>query len=207
MARAVATLVFAMLLLLVEPALAQDSLDSATPHTVWHALQAGLGNPVVRIVPLAAAMAVGCLIAAQNKAALLIASYVIASVIGAAAHVGEKGLANLDAFLAVAAAAVGLMVFRTKPLRRDLAFALFAAAGLINGYALGAPIANAQRDPIVAYLIGLAVINTALALVAMYGVRMVSGRAPLHLFVVRLIGAFVIGSAVALLLQRYGGGA
>jgi urease accessory protein len=116
-------------------------------------------------------------------------------------------LPSVDIFVALAVAVLGLMVFRKAALRSDLALALFAAAGLVNGYMLGAPIAYAQRDPILAYLGGLVAINTALALVAMYGVRMLAGRAALQLLVTRMIGAFAIGAAVAVLLQHYSGSA
>ena len=71
--------------------------------------------------------------------------------------------------------ALGLIVFRKAPLRRDVAFALFAAAGLINGYALGETIAGAERTPILAYFIGLAAIQIAIALAVMFGVRMLTG--------------------------------
>jgi urease accessory protein len=177
-----------------------------TPQTAWHGLQSGLGNPVVGIVPLAAALAAGCLAAAQPKAAVLVAAYVVASVIGASAHIGEQGVPNIDIAVGLSVAALGLLVFRSKPLRRDLAFALLAAAGLVIGYALGAPIARAQRDPILAYLAGLAAIHTALVLAAMYGVRMLAARPAPHLFAVRLFGAFAVGSGAAILLQRYAGG-
>ena len=57
--------------------------------------------------------------------------------VGAAAHIGEATVPNAEVFVALRVVALGLIVFRKTPLRRDLAFALFAAAGLINGYALG----------------------------------------------------------------------
>jgi urease accessory protein len=85
--------------------------------------------------------------------------------------------------------------------------ALFVAAGLVNGYALGETIAGAERTPILAYFIGLAAIQSAVALAAMYGVRLLTQRAALHLLAVRVIGAFAVGAGAALLLQRYVTGA
>ena len=79
--------------------------------------------------------------------------------IGAAAHIGEATVPNAEVFVALSVVALGLIVFRKTPLRRDVALALFAAAGLINGYALGETIAGAERTPILAYLIGLAAIQ------------------------------------------------
>ena len=201
--------IFAALLALfaVDPALAHHAMGGTTPTTFGHGLLSGLGHPVIGLDHLAAIVAVGCLAATQPKGALLAAGYVIATVVGAAAHIGEATVPNAEVFVALSVVALGLVVFRKAPLRRDLAFALFAAAGLINGYALGETIAGAERTPIVAYFIGLAAIQTAIALAVMFGVRLLTARAPLQLLAMRVIGAFAVGAGAAILLQRYATGA
>jgi len=193
--------------LAVNPALARHAIGGATPTTFWDGLLSGLGHPVVGLDHLAAIIAVGCLAAMQPKGAWLVVCYVIATVVGATAHIGEATVPNAEVFVALSVVALGLIVFRKAPLRRDLAFALFAACGLINGYALGATIAGAQRTPIVAYFIGLALIQTAIALAIMFGMRLLTTRAQLQLLAVRVIGAFAVGAGAAILLQRYATGA
>jgi urease accessory protein len=191
----------------VDPALAHHPTGGATPTTFWHGLLSGLGHPVIGLDHLAAIIAVGCLAAAHPKGALLAAGYVIATMIGAAAHIGEATVPNAEIFVALSVVALGLIVFRKAPLRRDVAFALFAAAGLINGYALGETIAGAERAPILAYFIGLAAIQIAIALAVMFGVRMLTTRASLQLLAMRVIGAFAVGAGAAIILQRYATGA
>jgi urease accessory protein len=197
----------AALLLIAEPALAHHPMGGTTPTTFWHGLLSGLGHPVIGLDHLAAVLAVGLLAASQPKGALLAAGYVVASMVGAAAHVGEATVPNAEIFVALSVVALGLMLFRRTPLRQDLVFALFAAAGLINGYVLGETIAGAERTPIVAYLIGLAVVQTAIALAVMYGARMLAAREALHLLAMRVIGAFAVGAGAAVILQRYVTGA
>jgi urease accessory protein len=201
------SLIAPVLLLAVNPALAHHPMGSATPVTFWHGLLSGLGHPIIGLDHLAAVIAVGCLAATQPKGALLAAAYVIATVVGAAAHIGEATVPNAEIFVALSVVALGLIVFRKTPLRRDLAFALFAGAGLLNGYALGETIAGAERTPILAYFMGLAAIQTAIALAIMFGVRMLTGRAQLQLLAMRVIGAFAVGAGAAILLQRYATGA
>lgn len=201
------TIVALLALLAVDPALAHHVMDGATPTTFWHGLLSGLGHPVIGLDHLAAVIAVGCLASTQPKGWMPAVGYVIATMIGAAAHIGEATVPNAEVFVALSVVALGLIVFRKMPLRRDLAFALFAAAGLINGYALGETIAGAERAPIVAYFIGLALIQTAIALAVMFGVRLLTERAPLQLLAMRVIGAFAVGAGVAILLQRYATGA
>jgi urease accessory protein len=196
-----------MMLLAADPALAHHAMDGATPVTFWHGLLSGLGHPIIGLDHLAAVIAVGCLAATQPKGATLAAGYVIATVLGAAAHIGEATVPNAEVFVALSVVALGLIVFRKTPLRRDLSFALFAAAGLVNGYALGETIAGAERTPILAYFIGLAAIQTGIALAIMFGVRMLTERAQVQLLAMRVIGAFAVGAGAAVLLQRYAVGA
>lgn len=194
-------------LLVVDPALAHHAMGGATPTTFWHGLLSGLGHPIIGLDHLAAVIAVGCLAATQPRGALLAAGYVAATMIGAAAHIGEATVPNAEVFVALSVVVLGLIVFRKAPLRRDLAFALFTAAGLINGYALGEAIAGAERTPILAYFIGLALIQTAIALAIMFGVRLLTTRAQVQLLAMRVIGAFAVGAGAAILLQRYATGA
>jgi urease accessory protein len=194
-------------LLVADPALAHHVMGGSTPTDFSQGLLSGLGHPVIGLDHLAAIVAVGCLAATQPKGALLAAGYVIATMIGAAAHIGEATVPNAEVFVALSVVALGLVVFRKAPLRRDVAFALFAAAGLINGYALGESIAGAEPTPIVAYFIGLAAIQTAIALAVMFGVRMLTTRASLQLLAMRVIGALAVSAGAAMLLQRYATGA
>ena len=55
--------------------------------------------------------------------------------------------------------------------------------------------------------VGLAAIQTAIALAVMFGVQLLAGRDALQLLVVRTIGAFAVGAGAAVLLQRYATGA
>jgi urease accessory protein len=78
---------------------------------------------------------------------------------------------------------------------------LFAVVGLIHGYALGESIYGAEPAPLYAYLLGLAVIQSAVALGAMGIARLWAARtadvAPL-----RLIGAGIAGIGLAVLMQQ-----
>jgi urease accessory protein len=200
------TIVVAILAALAaaDPALAQVAAGGV-PRTFWQGLQSGLGNPVIGLVHLAAAIAAGCLAAAYPKGATPVIVYVFATLIGAGAHIGERTVANAEVFVALSVVALGLLIFRKNPLRRDITFALFAGVGLLNGYLMGAAIAAAQREPILGYLIGLVAIQIAVGLAVMFGLRALASRAQLQLLAMRVIGAFAVGAGAAMLLQRYAG--
>jgi urease accessory protein len=96
----------------------------------------------------------------------------------------------------------GEVLFRKQPPRLDIAIALFAFAGLVHGYALGESIAGAERTPLYAYFIGLAAIQAAIALAAMYGARMLAARTSGSAAVIRVLGAVVVGIGLAILVQQ-----
>ncbi len=188
------------------PALAHHVMDNKMPVSFTDGLLSGLGHPIIGLDHLAAVIAVGCLAAGQRHGALLAIGYVVAMTIGAAAHIGEATVAGAEIFVALSVVALGLVLLRARSLRTDIAFALFAFAGLVNGYALGESIAGAQPAPVYAYFIGLALIQSAIALVAMQGTRMLAARTTLQPAVIRVLGVAVIAVGLGVLaLQVFSG--
>lgn len=194
--------VVAALAIAIHPALAHHVMGGAMPATFADGLLSGLGHPIIGLDHLAAVIAVGCLAATQSRGAWLIAGYVIAMMIGAAAHIGEATVNGAEIFVAVSVIVLGAVLFRRKPPRLDIAIALFAFAGLVHGYALGESIAGAERAPLYAYFVGLAAIQAAIALAAMYGTRLLAARTAGQVAIVRVLGGVVAGIGLALLVQQ-----
>ena len=190
------------LLLAAEPAFAHHVMGGKMPVTFMDGLLSGLGHPIIGLDHLAAILAVGCLAATDRRGEWLIAGYVIAMMIGVAAHIGEATVNGAEFFVAASVIVLGVVLFRKQPPRLDIAIALFAFAGLVHGYALGESIAGAERTPLYAYFIGLAAIQAAIALAAMYGTRMLVARTSGHAAVIRVLGAVVVGIGLAILVQQ-----
>jgi len=81
------------------------------------------------------------------------------------------------------------------------AVVLFAIVGAIHGYVLGESIYGTERTPLYAYLIGLAVIQGAIALTAAHVTRSLARGSP-DLSAVRLVGAGIAGIGLAILMQQ-----
>ncbi len=190
-----------------EPALAHHVIDGKMPTSSFEGLMSGLGHPIIGLDHLAAVIAVGCLAASQWRGALMVIGYVVAMVIGAAAHIGEATVAGAEIFVALSVVALGLVLVRARPLRLDIAIALFAFAGLVHGYALGESIAGAQPAPLYAYFIGLALIQSAIALAAMQVARMLAARTAFQPTVIRVLGVAVIAVGLGVLVQQIVSGA
>ncbi len=94
---------------------------------------------------------------------------------------------------------LGAIVLTHRLLSAAVALVLFVAVGSIHGYALGESIFGAEQAPLWAYLIGLAVIQSAIALAALSVARLLMQPDALRL---RLVGADIAGIGLAILVQQ-----
>ena len=185
--------------LAAEPALAHHVMDGKMPVTFGEGLLSGLGHPIIGLDHLVALIAVGCLAATQRMGAWLAIGYVVAMMIGAAAHLGEATVPGSEFFVAVSVIALGVLLIRKSPLRLDIVIALFAFTGLAHGYALGESIAGAEQTPLYAYFLGLVVIQSGIVLLAMAAVPLLTARKP---SINRLIGGAVAGIGCGILVMQ-----
>lgn len=185
--------------LVSEPAMAHHLMGGRMPVSFGEGLLSGLGHPVIGLDHLAAVLAIGCLAAAHRAGAALALGFVVAMMLGVAAHLGGTTVPAAELLVALTVIGLGLTLVRNPPPSLATALALFAAAGLVHGYALGESIYGAERSPLFAYLVGLALIQSAIALAAMTVTRMLRQPAGLA---VRLIGAGVAGIGVTFLVQQ-----
>lgn len=185
--------------LAAEPAAAHHLMGGRMPVTFSEGLLSGLGHPVIGLDHFAAVVAVGCLAAAHRAGAVLTLGFVAAMMLGVAVHLGGATVSYGELLVALTVIGLGLAMVRNPPLSAAAALSLFVAAGLVHGYALGESIYGAERAPLAAYLIGLAVIQSAVALAAMSVARLSAGRATM---IVRLAGAGIAGIGLAFLVQQ-----
>jgi len=187
------------LLAAAEPAFAHHLMGGKIPATFGQGILSGLGHPVIGIDHLAAVVAVGCLAAAHRAGALLAIAFVVAMMGGVAVHLHGTTVPADEILVAVSVILLGAIVLSHRDLPVGGALALFVLVGLIHGYALGESIYGAERTPLAAYLIGLAGIQSAVALAAMTVARVIARKDEVKL---RLVGAGIAGIGLAVLVQQ-----
>jgi urease accessory protein len=186
---------------LVEPAFAHHLMGGRMPATFAEGLLSGLGHPVIGIDHFAAVVAVGCLAAAHRAGAALAVAFVVAMMAGVAVHLHAVTVPAAELLVALSVIALGAILLRTPQLPVSAALGLFVFVGLIHGYALGESIYGAERTPLAAYLIGLAVIQSVVALSAMLVARTITRRTH-DAVTLRLIGAGIAGIGLAVFVQQ-----
>ena len=194
--------VCAALAVAVEPAFAHHLMGGRMPATFADGLLSGLGHPVIGLDHLAAVVAVGCLAAVHRAGAALAVGFVVAMICGVALHLYGASVPGAEILVALSVIVLGAQMLRRRQMPASAAFALFAAVGLLHGYALGESIYGAEPTPLYAYLLGLTVIQSAVALAAMAVARAVMRKGADERVTVRLIGAGIAGIGLAVLVQQ-----
>lgn len=181
-------------------AAAHHVMGGTLPSTLGEGLLSGLAHPVIGLVHLAALVAVGCIVAAYRRGAVLSVVYVAAMLVGAAVHVRGATVPGAELLVGASVAALGAATVRREAVAVGPASLLFAIAGVVNGYALGESIVGAEPTPLAAYLAGLALVQSGLVLAVRKAVRMLAIRRPsIDVAATRTVGAVVAAAGLAVL--------
>ena len=192
---------FIALVLLSEPAFAHHVMGGRMPATFGEGFLSGLGHSVIGIDHFAAVVAIGCLAAAHRAAVALAVGFVLAMIAGVAVHLQGATVPGAEVIVALSVIVLGTTMLSHRQIAASAALVLFALVGLVHGYVLGESIYGAEPTPLYAYLTGLAVIQTAVALVAM-SVAQVIAKTSANLLSLRLVGAGIAGIGLAVLMQQ-----
>jgi urease accessory protein len=183
-----------------EPALAHHVMEGRLPATFTQGLLSGLGHPIIGLDHFAAVVAVGCLAGMHRAGPALALAFVVAMMAGAGLHLQGASLPGAELIVALSVLLLGGVLLRATPLRVSAALVVFVLVGALHGYALGESIYGAERTPLTAYLIGLAVIQSAIALGALFVARIVIARK--DALALRFAGAAIGGIGFAILMQQ-----
>jgi urease accessory protein len=192
-------LVASVALLTAEPAFAHHMMGGRTPSTFGEGLLSGLGHPVIGIDHLAFLAAVGVAVGVAGLNLMMPVWFVAASALGVALHVQGVTIPGAEVMVAASVVLAGVLVARGTVSSAVLWAPLFAAGGLVHGYAFGESIFGAESSPLAAYLLGLVVIQSALAI----GIAALARRRPLDAIGPRLAGAAIAGVGLAVLVQQF----
>ena len=196
-----AGLLLASTALLIDPALAHHVMGGRMPATFADGLLSGLAHPIIGLDHFAAIVAVACLASAHRAGSLLVVGFVVAMIAGVTIHVRGTTLPAAEIIVALSVIVLGAVLLRNRGLHTGAALALFIAAGLTHGYALGESIYGSETSPLAGYFIGLVAIQSAVALSVMFAARTVL-RTKSEILTLRMVGAGVVGVGLTVLIQQ-----
>ena len=138
-------------------------------------------------------MGVACGVARLNIA--IPALFIVFSAIGVALHVRGVTLPMTEFLVALSVVIAGVMIASGRSLQALIWAALFVVAGFAHGYAFGVSIFGAEASPLAAYLVGLVIVQAAIAT----GVAVLARRSAAAAVQSRLAGAAIAGIGIAIL--------
>ncbi len=149
-------------LLAATPALAHHAMDGEIPTTLVQGLLSGLGHPVIGLDHLAALIGVGLVSSRFPRGLTLPAFWIVAMAAGVGIHLARADIPQVELLVALSVVIIGVAATLRTTLPYVLIASLFAAGGLVHGYALGESIIGAESAPLGGYLVGLVAVQTVL---------------------------------------------
>lgn len=149
-------------------ALAHHALGGSVPISFQAGLMSGLAHPIINFDHFAFVVAIGIFTAVAQGSALLPVLFVLGTVAGCLACAQGLQVPNVTMLVPVSVAIAGasLALGRNRIGWMDLG--LLSLAGLLHGLAYAQSIVGGQNNSLVGYLIGFAVVQSLIALAAMW---------------------------------------
>jgi urease accessory protein len=178
---------------------AHHLMGGEIPSTFAEGVLSGVGHPIIGPDHLAFLVALGIAVGVSRISLVNPFLFLVAMACGVVAHVAAVNLPAAELVVAVSVLVAGVLLALNWRIPASLWLAIFAVAGFFHGYAYGESIYGAEPTPLIAYLVGLVTVQTALTVGVAFAARSVwtaSGIAP------RLVGAAVFGVGFAVLVAQ-----
>jgi urease accessory protein len=182
------TLVGAGLVASTGAASAHHLMGGKTPSTFADGILSGVGHPIIGPDHLAFLVALGIAVGVGRLSLVTPFLFLLAMACGVAAHVAAVNIPVAEVIVAVSVLTTGVLIALDCNIPSVAWAAIFGIAGFFHGYAYGESIYGAEPTPLVAYLVGLVAVQTALVV----GIAFVS-RA---LWTTSRIGPRLAGAAI-----------
>ncbi|MEX1082385.1 MAG: HupE/UreJ family protein [Halofilum sp. (in: g-proteobacteria)] len=177
--------------------------------TFGHGLMSGIGHPMLGFDHLFFVLAVGVAAAFTGRAYAAPMGYIGAMLAGCVLMTAGVALPGIEYAIVGSLLIIGYLMLSGRALAFGPAIALFALAGLFHGSAFGGAMAAAEAGSTAAvltgYLIGLGLIQYAVAAGAAWVTRNVWHAADASAIQPRLAGAAVAGAGLFLALETVEG--
>ena len=194
-----ATLAAAGLFVSAGTASAHHLMGWRTPSTFAEGILSGVGHLIIGPDHLAFLVALGIAVGGSRISLVNPFLFLVAMACGVVAHVAAVNIPAAESIVAVSVLVAGVLLALDRRIPAGWWLAIFAVAGFFHGYAYGESIYGAEPAPLIAYLVGLVAVQTALAVGVAFAARSVwtaSGIAP------RLVGAAISGVGFAVLVAQ-----
>lgn len=174
-------------------AAAHHPMGGVTPSTFSEGLLSGIGHPVIGLDHFAFVIGVGLVALLLGRRLTLPLAFIGATIAGVAIHLASISLPAVETVIALSVLLIGALVVSSVKLPMLVFAALFATAGLFHGFAYGEAIFGAETTPLLAYFLGFAAIQYAIAVGVGFAVQELADLTERAMTNVRIAGGMVAG--------------
>ena len=135
-------------------------MGGAAPATFMQGLLSGLGHPVIGFDHLAFILAVGFVTATTKLPLAVPLSFVAASALGVLVCTAGWALPFVESLVALSVLLAGVLLLWGGTMGGVTVALPLALFGLFHGYAFGEAVLGAEATPVIAYLAGLAIVQS-----------------------------------------------
>lgn len=154
------------------PALAHHPMGGETPANALQGMLSGLGHPVIEMDHLAMLIALGMLTSLVDGGRLrLIVPFVVVSLFGTYMHTQGVSLPLQEVWIGLSLIVVAGFLLRVFKAGTAAAVVFCVLAAFVHGYAFGEAVVGARTSAVVSYLVGLALIQSAMLWLVATGIR------------------------------------
>jgi urease accessory protein len=146
---------------------AHHPMGGNTPTTFFAGFLSGLAHPVIGLDHLAMVLLIGAYAGASRQGHTPILAFVGAALMGCLVHAGGLDLPYAETSIAVSLIALGLIACAALRSTPAVTASVLGLVGVLHGYAYGESIVGAEATPLIAYLLGLSVVQIAMASVSL----------------------------------------
>lgn len=187
-------------------AIAHHVNDGQMPALFIDGFLSGLAHPVIGLDHLVFILAAGLAAGALGLGLRMPGLFIASSIGGLGLHLTRLDLPLTEVAVSVSILLLGLAIGSRSTVATKLWMALFVVAGVFHGYAYGESIVGAPALPLFGYLVGLALVQGALATVTYFGGRKLADGVGHAVPEMRHLGALVavIGVVFCVVALRQG---
>lgn len=185
------------------PAFAHHAMGGEIPTTFSAGFISGIAHPVIGFDHLAFIIGIGIASAFTPARFTMPLLFVGGTLAGCFLILAGVGLPLAEIIIAGSVVLIGALIFSGAGPSAAIYGLLFAAAGLFHGWAYGGSIIGAEQTPLVAYLIGFAVIQYAIAAIVVMIAR--TARDAANSVPLRIAGGCIAGFGLAFLVENVEG--
>jgi urease accessory protein len=178
---------------------AHHLMGGKTPSTFAEGILSGIGHPIIGSDHLAFLVALGIAVGISRISLVNPFLFLVAMACGVGAHVAAVNIPAAELMVAASVLLAGILLALGRRIPAGGWMGIFTVAGFFHGYAYGESIYGAEPTPLIAYLMGLVAVQTALAIGVAFAARSVwttSSITP------RLVGAAISGVGFAVLVAQ-----